>query len=51
MLHFAAAELEEERGDADAVRGIFEALVAGLVPPPAEGAAPEPAALQARPVS
>ena len=50
MLHLAAAELEEERGDADAVRGIFEALVAGLVPPPAEGAAPEPAALQARPV-
>ena len=30
--------------------GTFEALVAGLVPPPAEGAAPEPAALQARPV-
>ncbi|KAK9838494.1 hypothetical protein WJX81_002771 [Elliptochloris bilobata] len=41
MLHFAAAELEEERGDADAVRAVFEGLVAGLVAP-ADAAAPEP---------
>ncbi len=48
MLHLAAAELEEARGDADAVRAVFEALVAGLVPAPEAGAPAPPPALQVR---
>jgi len=46
MLHFAAAELEEERGDGDAARATYERLVAGLVPPREAGAPEPPPALQ-----
>ncbi len=48
MLYLAAAELEEARGDADAVRAVFEGLVAGLVPAPEAGAPAPPTALQVR---
>ena len=39
MLHFAAAELEEARGEVDAARAVFEEQVQALPP-----AAPEPSA-------
>lgn len=42
MLHFAAADLEESCGSAEAARRVYEDLVAGLVPK--EESAPDQAA-------
>jgi hypothetical protein len=42
LLHFAAADLEESRGSAEAARRVYEDLVAGLVPK--EESAPDEAA-------
>jgi cleavage stimulation factor subunit 3 len=43
LLHFAAADLEESRGNVEGARKIYEELVAGLLPaePAADGEAPE----------
>lgn len=49
MLHFAAADLEEARGNVEASRKVYEELVAGLLPAEETPTAAEGEAVQIQP--